>query len=310
MQGRNHGLPEFDDYSLYLPNATCLRMGNLGYKSEAQKSLFVCYNELQSYVDCLYKAMHEPYKEYEEIGHKKDGEYLQINTNLLQLENEFYSTIRPKRNVKSGERPLDALVNGGIEYVEVRALDLNPYLPLGIDSEEVRFLDTFLLHCLLSESPQCNESEFFEVAENLSKVVEHGRDPDLMLSEESQEISLRHWANDLLQDMAHSAALLDETHGTDSYNGSLQKQMAKVADDSLTPSGKMLQEMQENNLSFFEFSMNRSRAARDALLKTELSDSTLQEFKEASSQSLERQKEIEAAETQSFDDFLAEWNAQ
>lgn len=310
VQGRDHGLQEFDDYSLYLPNATCLRMGNLGYKSEAQKSLFVCYNELQSYVDCLYKAMHEPYKEYEEIGHKKDGEYLQINTNLLQLENEFYSTIRPKRNVKSGERPLDALVNGGIEYVEVRALDLNPYLPLGINSEEVRFLDTFLLHCLLSESPQCNESEFFEVAENLSKVVEHGRDPDLMLSEESQEISLRHWANDLLQDMAHSAALLDETHGTDSYNGSLQKQMAKVADDSLTPSGKMLQEMQENNLSFFEFSMNRSRAARDALLKTELSDSTLQEFKEASSQSLERQKEIEAAETQSFDDFLAEWNAQ
>ncbi len=309
VQGREHGLEEFDDYSLYLPNATCLRMGNLGYKSDAQKSLFVCYNELQSYVDCLYNAMHEPYGEYEAIGHKKNGEYLQINTSLLQLENEFYSTIRPKRVVKSGERPLDALINGGIEYVEVRALDLNPYLPLGIDGVEVRFLDTFLLHCLLSDSPQCNEREFFEVASNLSKVVEHGRDPALMLSEEDNAISLRQWADDLLNDMAHSAALLDQTHNSNEYNAALQQQLAKVADDSLTPSGQMLKEMKEDNLSFFEFSMARSRAARDALQATELSAETQQSFSEASSQSLTRQQEIEAADTQSFDDFLAEWNA-
>lgn len=308
VQGRDHGLEDFDDYSLYLPNATCLRMGNLGYKSEAQKSLFVCYNELQTYVDCLYNAMHEPYAEYEEIGHKQNGEYLQINTNLLQLENEFYSTIRPKRNVKSGERPLDALINGGIEYVEVRALDLNPYLPLGIDGEEVRFLDTFLLHCLLSESPICNEREFFEVAANLAKVVEHGRDPELVLSQEDEAIGLRDWANALLSDMAHSSALLDRTHDSNSYSAALQQQQAKVANDELTPSGRMLKEMRDEGLSFFEFSMARSRETRDHLQNGGLSDNTREEFVAAATQSHARQAEIEAADTQSFDDFLEEWN--
>ncbi len=308
VQGRDHGLQEFDNYSLYLPHATCLRMGNLGYKSEAQKSLFVCYNELQTYVDCLHKAMHEPYAEYEAIGHKQNGEYLQINTNLLQLENEFYSTIRPKRNVKSGERPLDALINGGIEYVEVRALDLNPYLPLGIDGEEIRFLDTFLLHCLLSESPICNEREFFEVAANLAKVVEQGRDPTLVLSQEDTEIGLRDWANSLLDDMAHSAALLDQTHNTSSYSESLQQQQAKVINDELTPSGRMLKEMRDNDFSFFEFSMARSKETRDHLQNGGLSDSTREEFMVAAEQSHVRQQEIEAADSQSFDDFLEDWN--
>ena len=310
VQGRDHGLEEFDDYSLYLPNATCLRMGNLGYKSEAQKSLFVCYNELQTYVDCLHKAMHEPYDEYEKIGQKKDGEYLQINTNLLQLENEFYSTIRPKRNVQSGERPLDALINGGIEYVEVRALDLNPYLPLGIDAEEVRFLDSFLLHCLLADSPACNESEFFEVADNLAKVVEHGRDPELVLSEAGTAIRLREWAEKLVNDIACSATLLDQSSGSTTHSEATKQQQAKVADDKLTPSGKMLEEMQENKLSFFEFSMARSRAARDSLQGDGLSAAIRQEFEEAATKSLIDQKDVETADEQSFDDFLADWNAQ
>ena len=149
-QGRKHSMAEFDDHSLYLPHATCLRMGRLGYKSEAQKSLFVCYNELETYVECLNSAMHTPYPEYEAISRQESNHPVQINANLLQLENEFYSTIRPKRNVPSGTKPLDGLTREGIEYVEIRALDLNPFLPLGIDSEQIKFLDSFLLHCLLS----------------------------------------------------------------------------------------------------------------------------------------------------------------
>ena len=119
VEGRKHNLQEFDEHTLYLPHATCLRMGGLGYRSDAQKSLFVCYNELETYVECLHKAMHTPYPKYEGIGQKEEGRYLQMNTNLLQLENEFYSTIRPKRNVKSGERPLEALTNKGIEYLSL-----------------------------------------------------------------------------------------------------------------------------------------------------------------------------------------------
>jgi glutamate--cysteine ligase len=309
VQGREHSLDEFDDTSLYLSNATCLRMGNLGYKSEAQESLFVCYNELNSYVECLDKAMRTPYPKYEEIGANANGEFVQINSNLLQLENEFYSTIRPKRNVSRGERPLDALTANGIEYIEVRALDLNPYLPLGIDSEQIRFLDTFLLHCLLSESPHCNESEFFEIAKNMTAVVEHGRDKDLTLNSEGKPKKLREWAGELIEELGYAAGLLDHTHNTSLYEESLQAQVNKVINSDLTPSGKMLKAMRAGNLSFFEFSMQQSRKQNDYFKQKRLNEETNTFMKNISRDSLVKQQEIENADTISFEDFLKDWNS-
>ena len=308
VQGRQHGLQVFDEVSLYLPDATCLRMSNLGYKSEAQKSLFVCYNELQTYVDCLYNAMHEPWPEYERLGQKRNGRYQQINTSLLQLENEFYSTIRPKPRISSGERPLDALIRGGIEYVEVRALDLDPYLPLGIDATTVRFLDTFLLHCMLSESETCDEEMFFAVASNLAAVVEQGRDPELQLSRGAQRPLLRDWANQLLNDMSHSATLLDHVHQSQAYGEAWRQQRAKVQNAELTPSGRMLKQMQDQELSFFELAMALSRSTRDTLQNGGLSAQAVAEFNSASEESCRRQQEMEAADTMSFDAFLQEWN--
>jgi len=308
VQGREHGLQELDEYSLYMPDATCLRMGNLGYKSEAQKSLFVCYNELDSYVDCLRTAMSTPYPEYETMGQSRNGEYLQLNTNLLQLENEFYSTIRPKRVVKSGERPLEALIQGGIEYIEVRALDLNPYLPLGIDKEQIQFLDSFLLHCLLGESPECHKQEFFEVADNLSNVVEHGRNPDLKLSLEGNPKPMREWASEILAEVDNAASMLDHIHGGGDYSASVTAQTDKVSDSDLTPSGRILKDMQEGGLSFFEFSMLQSARHRDHLQNNGLSEATKRMMTETAEKSLREQVEIENGDTIGFDEYLKNWN--
>lgn len=310
-QGREHSLQEYDNGSLYLPNATCLRMGNLGYRSDAQNSLFVCYNELDSYIECLHKAMHTPYAEYEKLGQKRDGEYQQINTNLLQLENEFYSTIRPKPNLSSGQRPLDALRSSGIEYIEVRALDLNPYLPLGIDAEEIRFLDTFLLHCLLAESPVCDRREFFEVSANIAQVVENGRAADVQLKQGGEPILLKQWAGNLLTDLQHSAAILDSVNGDDKHSVALSKQVDKLNDPGLTPSGRMLADMQNNQQSFFRLAMNLSEQHRETLCSDSdgvLDEATRMRFLEAGVQSLQKQQEIEAADDISFDEFLRRWN--
>ncbi len=308
VQGRKHSLQELDDSSLYLPHATCLRMGNLGYKSEAQKSLFVCYNELDSYVECLDEAMNTVYPEYEAMGQSKNGEYLQLNTNLLQLENEFYSTIRPKRIVESGQRPLQTLTDGGIEYIEVRALDLNPYLPLGIDEEQVQFLDSFLLHCLLSESPECNKQEFFEVAANLALVVEQGRDPELTLDLEGNPRKLTAWADEILEQVSHSASLLDHIHGGGAYMSSLKTQSAKVANPDLTPSGQILKEMKKEDLSFFDFAMKQSRIHRDFLQNNGLSETTLNMMVETAVDSIRQQAEIENQDGVNFDEYLKNWN--
>ncbi len=309
VRGRKHHLQEYDQHSLYLPDATCLRMGGLGYSSEAQKSLFVCYNELDTYVECLHQAMHTAYPAYEAIGTKKNGKYLQINTSLLQLENEFYSTIRPKRTAKPGERPLEALTNEGIEYVEVRALDLNPFLPLGIDAQQIRFLDSFLLYCLLSDSPQCNENEFFEVAKNIAAVVDHGRSPDLCLSLERERIGLKQWSAELLNAINDSAVLLDRVHGHNNYTVSVAAQMAKVENPDLTPSGQILHSMQERQLSYYDFAMGLSQTHKAHFMDRPLNGDTLAHMEKTATRSLAAQKEIEAVDQLSFDEYLQQWNA-
>src|SRR5262249_4070622 len=153
LKGKSHNLENFDEGSLYLPHATSLRMGRLGYQSDAQSALRISYNSLGAYARSLLQALTQSYPAYERIGVKVTGEYRQLSTTLLQIENEFYGTIRPKRRIQNSQRPLTALAASGVEYVEVRCLDLNPFLPVGIGEQEIRFIDAFLLHCLLRDSP-------------------------------------------------------------------------------------------------------------------------------------------------------------
>jgi glutamate--cysteine ligase len=308
-KGREHDLELLDPGTLYKPYATCLRMSNLGYKSEAQKSLFVCYNELDNYISSLQGAMSTPYPEYEKTGLKDGNRYLQINTNLLQLENEFYATIRPKRVGASGERPLELLRRDGIQYVEVRLLDLNPYLPLGIDEEEIRFLDTFLLFCLLSDSPACTEREYFETESNLAAIVNQGRMPGLILKHQGNDIPMQGWAESLMKDLRHSAALLDEVHATDGYSQSVAVQSAKVQDPDLTPSARILKEMKDGRLSFHAFGLKHSLAHQEWFRNQPISRHQLDHLVAVSAQSLAKQASIEASDDMSFDEYLAKWNS-
>ena len=169
VEGRAHSLQPMGDGSqaLHLPHATSLRMGRLGYQSDAQASLAVSYNGLSGYADSLYEALTRPYPAYEAIGIRNiGGDYNQLGTSLLQIENEFYGTIRPKRTVQRGERPLHALRERGVEYVEVRLMDLDPFENVGITAPTMRLLDIFLLHCLLSDSPPDTPQEIAEIKHN------------------------------------------------------------------------------------------------------------------------------------------------
>src|SRR6185436_20941910 len=98
-------------------------------------SLAVSYNNLESYAASLQDALTQPYPPYEAIGIRDDDDYRQLATSLLQIENEFYGTIRPKRVIRPGERPLHALRDRGVEYVEVRLMDLDPFHAVGITAD-------------------------------------------------------------------------------------------------------------------------------------------------------------------------------
>jgi glutamate--cysteine ligase len=308
LRGRPHHLQQLDGETLYLPYATSLRMSDLGYQSNAQAGLTPCYNDLTSYTDSLRQAVATPYPPYVEIGSKKDGEWLQLNTNILQIENEYYSNIRPKRVAHSGERPIQALIARGVQYIEVRCLDINPFLPLGIDLVEARFLDAFLLFCALQESPPLGGEECHACTDNFLKVVKDGRRPGLHLQLQGKPVALQAWAHQLLDSIQQTASLLDQSHGDDAYSQALRAQRAKVDDAGLTPSAQVLARLQQGE-SFSQFALRQSKQHAEYFRSQPLSAQQQAAFEAASARSLREQAELEAQEEGDFDSFAAAYQA-
>ncbi len=307
LKGRdNHQLQAFDEHghSLYLPYSTALRMGDLGYNSDAQKNLNVCYNSLDNYVATLHEAILQPHEDYKDIPSGRDGDYQQLNDSLLQIENEFYSPIRPKRVANAGETPLNALVRAGIEYIEVRCVDVSPFTAVGLDAEQIRFLDTFLLYCLLEDSPPCDEAEQEIQASNLEAVVNRGREPGLQLNNCSGAVSLHQWASELLTSMGPIAELLDSALDSSEYSASLNSQAAKVADPELTPSARVLREMREQNLPFFRLALSYSQRWAEYFRSRPLAPEIQATFERETRDSLAAQANIEQSDNIDFEQYL------
>jgi len=305
VQGRTHSLQPLGPNALYLPHATSLRMGRLGYQSEAQASLAVSYNSLEGYAASLHEALTRPYPPYEAVGVRNPGgDYNQLGTSLLQIENEFYSTIRPKRTTRSGERPLHALRERGVEYVEVRLMDIDPFEPVGISAATMRVLDVFLLHCLLSDSPPDTPAEITELQRNQQLAAERGREPGLCLQRRGQSVPLTAWAQEVLDACVPLAAALDAAQGGSDYSDALQQACARVRAPEQTPSARVLARMaQAHGNSYADFALYQSMVARDALLALPWSDAQQARYLAMAQASLAEQKAIEAADTLPFEDW-------
>lgn len=309
VHGQNHGLQPLGDHTLYLPYATSLRMGRLGYQSDAQSSLAVSYNGLKGYAASLQDALTRAYPAYEAIGiQDEQGGYKQLSTSLLQIENEFYSTIRPKRVIQTGERPLHALRERGVEYVEVRCMDLNPFLSIGIDDNTVRFLDIFLLHCLLSDSPEDTPQEIAALARNQQKVATRGREPGLRLERGKDEVLLMDWAKDIVQRCQTIAQALDAAQGGRAHQEAWQAAASALADPSLLPSARVVAAMQSQQTpGHVAFSLAQSAQTHAKLTAQALSAEVLAKFEQQAQTSLQDQTAIEAADTLPFEAFRQDY---
>jgi glutamate--cysteine ligase len=223
-------------------------MGRLGYQSDAQSKLAVSYNCLQSYAASLQEALTVPYPPYEKIGIRgPDGEYRQLATTLLQIENEFYSPIRAKRPVRRGERPLHALRERGVEYVEVRLMDLDPFAPVGITTATMRMLDILLLHALLSESPDDTPAELGAIAQNKLLAAQRGREPGLALRRGAESVPLTAWGQEVVAEAEPIAVALDRAHGGAAYRDALANAAAVLAEPASAPSARVLHAMARNH---------------------------------------------------------------
>ena len=304
-EGKEHNLESFDDATAFLPYATSLRSGDLGYQSDTQANeMNICYNAINDYVATLATAISTPHERYEDIGVHVGSEYRQVNANILQSEAEFYSSIRAKRVPGPGENFLASLKQDGVQYIEVRLLDINPYLPLGIDAEAIRFIDTFLLYCLSLDSPFHDDVRCREVKTNVTKTVMEGRKPGVMLKDNGSERSLQDWGDEILNGATRYAALLDELHGGEDYQRSLNTQRQKVAQPDLTPSGQILLDMERGAIPFSQFAMNHSLAHQKNFQATHLTPKETDEFDTQAAKSRRKQADIEAADSRSFDEYL------
>jgi glutamate--cysteine ligase len=311
VEGRPHRLQRLSDDTLYLPHATSLRMGPLGYQSDAQRSLAVSFNSLPNYAASLHHALTEPYPAYEAIGVQgPDGAYRQLATTLLQIENEFYGTIRPKRRIRRGERPLHALTERGVEYIEVRSLDVVPFSPVGIDALTMHFLDVFLLHCLLADAPPDTPDEIAAIRNNQYRVAERGREPGVRLQRGDAETGIVEWGLDVVRDCAPIAAALDAATGSRHHQDALATAGERLRDPERTPSARVLREMRERyDNSYVDFALAWSLAHRDDMLALPASDEAAARLTRMADDSLAAQRALEEADSVPFDVFRRQYLA-
>jgi glutamate--cysteine ligase len=303
-------LPSLDEDTVYEPYGTSLRMSDIGYRNKTQATVSVSVNGLDEYVRDLSKAISTPYPPYERIGVKVNGEYLQLDANILQIENEYYSFIRPKRIARSGERPTKALRRAGVEYVEVRALDVSAFDPVGVNQNKLRFLEAFLALCLLRDSEPIDRSEQQALDENHLRVARRGREPGLKLNREGRQFPMLDWARELLDSMQGVCELLDHGEPARPYTAALEQQRAKIDEVERTPSARLLTEMRQTGESFFQLARRMSKMHKDYFLDLHPpNERRLAEFAAAAQESHEEQRRIEAADRVDFDTYLAHYLA-
>ena len=301
-----HDLEDFDDNTFYMPYATSLRMGDIGYQNsqEEEKGVKANYNSLYHYVHSLRAAMQTSCEEFEEIGLKKDGEYQQLNTNILQIANEYYSSVRPKPLLHGMDRPLKALTNNGIGYIEIRSLDVNPLISLGIDKPQIQFLEAFLLFCLLQDSADISTSEQFDIDNNDNLVAHKGRQPNLILKNNGKEILLQDWGKEIFAGVTDCSKLLTKEH-----QKSIQKMLSRINNPDLTPSAMMLEEMKQKESGFFEYIDKFSHQNRELYRSKSIDKDCFDALDELVISSHEDQLKMEAKDLLSFDQFIEEYFA-
>ena len=310
MGGQPGPLQEFDADTFYLPYATSLRMSDLGYQNKAQSDLQLCYNDLETFLERMYAAVTTPWPAYEAIGTHRNGEWIQLSGNILQIENEYYSNIRPKRTTGRCERPATALAERGVQYIEVRCLDIDHTSPIGIAPETACFMDAFLLFCAAEPSKLFPNNGFcHDSHDNFSLVVKEGRKPGLVLIDQNKPKSLADWSQELVERIAPYAALLDQAYGDGRYTAALARQAEKVRDVEQTPSARLLKTLRDQKLSLHDYSLRESLAHRDYLNAQPLDAATLERYEAATQASFVEQKRLEDGDTEDFASYVARYHA-
>ena len=307
LTGREHHLLPLVKGTLYLPEATALRMGRLGYQNSAQKQLGIYYNDLNSYLQGLQKAVHTPYPQFSDLGlDNATGEPIQINDHVLQIENEYYSLVRPKQVPEAGETPSQALQNRGVGYVELRAVDVNPYSPIGIDETTAGFLESLALYCLLNESPDLWADEQEQIERNQTEVVNRGRAVNAQIEADGNTYALQDWVQQHLNAIDDCAAILDQMQHSSLYQQAVQVIQQRLDHVDNTLSAHVISDTLEHG-GTWNFGSIMAQQHAQYYAAHPLSNDRKDYFEQLAQSSLHKQQQLEQDHALSFEEYLAQY---
>jgi glutamate--cysteine ligase len=191
-----------------------------------------------------------------------------------------------------------------VEYVEVRLMDLDPFNPVGINAQTMRFLDILLLHCLLEDSPPDTPQELLAIARNKLRGAQQGREPGLKLERRGELVALIEWGKEVAAACEPIAVELDAVHGGTPYRDALNAALSALKEPQTVPSARVLHAMARNHGdSHVRFTLAESLSHRGTLLGIPLKPAVEERFARLAKESLERQKKIEAADRVDFETY-------
>lgn len=314
--GADSDLATLNKHTRYAPFGTSLRMGEIGYryKEDAPIDLSVRHDTFDNYLNDIYGHVSTVHGAYEKAGVRDDdGLYQQLNANKLQIENEYYSSVRPKQIPEKGEMPLLALKRTGIRYLELRSVDVNLYDSAGMHLEQLAMLELLMMFAWLSDSPPLTPADMDTNKHNVQTVAHRGREPGLTLTCNNESIKLVDWGIAVLESLSEVAVWMD-TVAADGrvenlYQSSLQAQLEKMRDSSLTPSARIVDEL-DGYGSFFKMAMDVSASHKQTLVDLPVDKQLHALLEQSVSDSIAAQQSMEAACVGSFDDFLSNYFSQ
>jgi glutamate--cysteine ligase len=176
----------------------------------------------------------------------------------------------------------------------------------------MRFLDIFLLHCLLQDSPPDSPASIAILSRNRHAVAQRGREPGLELEKDDGiRIPLPDWGSELLDACRPVAAALDAVHGGNAYAQVLDRARELLADPALTPSARVLERVRgDDSASCTGFSLQQSLRHRQAFLAEPLPAEVIARYEQTAAQSLAAQRAAEEGDRLPFDEFRQQYISQ
>ncbi len=299
------GDTERSNASRLVSGATSLRMSDLGYHNKAQQTLGICFNALETYTESLSQAVHQPWPDYQQFGTEHNGEWQQLSDNLLQIENEYYSVVRPKQLQESGERPVKALRERGVSWLEVRCLDIDPWAPAGISTSTIRFLDCFLLACALSENPRVSSEECDQLEENQHRVATEGRTHGQRIWVHGEQRKLKDAAQHILKKCRHVAELLDAHEGGGAHLAAIDEAAEHLTLPKGLPSARIERKVHEKG--YLNWALQRAEKLKDRLLSGETPPERLQALADMKTQAIADEQALKRSEPEAFNQFVRDY---